>query len=792
MTTPSVQSHDLTLSDGSTTLGLVALKKVNKDGSESIVDMGGGCAESLAPQQFTNFGQAAFPPTREAPLTLKEFHAGFGADYDTARRYRQTTNADASTIHLIKPSPVIVATTKSTPTYTTIPAVANGGFETGDFTSWIGGGGAFSVVNTGTPHAGTYHMLFTAPGDSAFHPITQQLICTAPLINNGTVTISAYSKKTAGGSGVTGSAYLKNAAGTVIATATLSLTGSYVQATGPWSPNDGYPGALLTVDIELNDGGDNTVRVYVDDITVTWTGSITTATDMGTIKKIITFNNLDYAISETGVWKRTADNWARVAGSPDAIVDAATDGTYLYLARGPSKNFWYMNTGETFTRCPGSSAQATVERFAYCAGIMWGQEGSQTVYKYNDITVPTVTTTYTVGTANTTVTDFKNHIELPYLVKTTEAFYLASGAPTWTPIATELQFLSNANTGKNSISFGGDGAQSFYIPAGSGPTLLDPSDAVTGGVGPNMVNEGLTDFTGQIVATAADDKWMYVFLDNGSKKEVLKGAWVTIEGVTSFIWHTFLEDTYATVGYAVVTTPSGKRLYYGGGITLPKYVSLAGDTYQTGALWESSWLEHGSPDVSKSYTVVKLDSTGLSTGHRTVKIEYKLWGDANWTELGGAGIGSFDISPSESKAFASGVASTRIRLRATLNTDSSTTSLGVIAITLYAVVNPPRLETFHTFVRVASDYKLRNGVRDDDMTYGKVSTQLLAWRHTHPLTLTQPIKNNEDGTFVGRSLTCKFEEGYPKYTMVSMGNVENPAKDPVAIFELLLVQTRTS
>ena len=796
--TPTLQSHDILLTDYAdtpVTLGLVIEKDKN---GIPLFPRFRFPAESLSQQQFQSFSQGIFPPQYQGFITQKTWHGGFGKQtltgLGTDNRYLQSLGVDCSVKGLKYPSPVPVATTNTTATYAA-PSVANGDMEL--TTGWtLGTNWSYSAAAARGGSKG----LLSAGGNTVTNYTYQNLVqVDRPLYVGLTITLSIWAKKAAAGSGaeVVRLSLQDTSANDIATSGNVVVTTSWAEYTVAFVILD-----TTAVGLRFTIGaGQGTADIYVDDATVTL-GAITTGTTPGTIVKMIDFNSNHYAVSDTGVWKRTAANWARVTGptngaSPAGITDCASDGTNLYLAKGTSLYMWYMDTNEDCSRIDQTNSRCS--HLAWINGFMYGITSATNLRQFTSITAGTITADDTIGQTGYSVTALVNHLELATVVKTNWAGYVNSSG-TVVDIVSELASMDNANTGKNAISWRGNGAQTFYIPAGGGASLLAYDAGDVTNIGPDVYAERLSDFKGQIVAQVGDDQWDYIILDNSTKIEILKGRYEAIDGATDFRWHPIIEDTYTTVAGAHISSITAKRLYYWGGTALPKYIPLPvayGDpindsnlTFNTAVTDESSWFDLNLPRITKTYLNFTLDSVGLSAT-KTVKIEYQLWeSQGTWTELGGSGNGSFTTSPTQTKTFAINISGRKIRFRFTYTTDNTAVGYGVYEFTCRLALNPSRLNIYTATVRVGNKNKLKGaGDRDTEMIYSKVAPQLHTWADTQPLLLSY-----WDGQLTGAggfptvaTEEVKFMEGYPRETKLSLGNIKQAGEAPESLFEIALI-----
>ena len=787
---PTLETHDVLISDGTTILGLI-LRKDEK----GIPILTRYPTIPLAPQEFQTLGQEAFAPQQEAPFSVDTNHAGFGKERWVNKRYQVAYGTDASQKNRIKLSPVLVATTNTTATYSPAVSGTNLGFETSGLSGWTASGApTIWVDSTTNPRTGSRHAraAWTLNANDVT-TLRQALTTTTPeLLPGTTLTIDLYTMYTTTAPGTyTVKIFSQSDYTNELASLTITPTTSYAIYTLSLAFTESYRGLYLQISLAAPAGAAGSVDL--DDIAITLTGTTSNPTSPNTVVKLIDFNSAHYLVSDSGVWKRTAANWVRVSGSPPDIVDAVSDGTNLYLARGTSKDSWYMNTSEAFTAIRDDDTRCS--HLAYINDTMYGITGATTLAKYTSFTAGTVANNYTVGETGYNVTALLSHLKMPYIVKENWAGYLNTGLPTPAiiEIAKELAGLFNTNTGKNSISRLGNNAQTLYIPAGSDATLWD--EDAGNNIGPQEFQESLSDFDGQVVATASDDKYLYVVLDNGTKIEILKGRYETIDGSTDFRWHPILEDTYTTVGYAHISSITAKRLYYGGGTALPKYISLENDSYATGGTHLTCQIDLGLPNILKNWRSIAIRSNNLSAT-KTIKVEYKKDGDTSWTTIEGVTSGLFTTSPYQEVFFGSssnGLNTRLLQLRFTLATDSTTVTPEILDWTLNYILKAPTLWQIELeAILSSSNLVVNTQAPDKEMSYSVVASTLRGWKDTIPLTLTIP-----DGLFTtsghhdGEAIKVHIAPGGFKETVLQLPH-NKPRIDMQTVIHLRCVEMRTS
>ena len=784
-TTPTLATHELLLSDGTTTLGLFLARDAQR-----VPILQHLPAKALVDQSAEGGRQteAIFPVDIKKPFTIVSNHGGFGAQEYKPNRYLQSIGTDASVEGMIHTGPVAVGTGALIATYAKTLIAGNLSFETADFTGWAEGGGTWTIQSGGA-QSGTYYA--RTPALNGFTATLRQQISTgiASVWRGLQITVDIYSRyNTASPSGACTLTLQDSSGGVTIAQVNIHKTSTgWTLTTLTHTFTDGWPQLWL----EIAATGDNTNQYLdIDAMVITVTGNITLDDEPIPGIKMANFNNVLYYASTTGLWKRVAEPpaamWDRVLGSPDNITDMATDGTDLYLARGTSYNYWKMTSAEVFTRNTGTGASSKPKFIAWVGENMYGHNGTQTGWKYNNLATGAVANTYTIGQSGFNATSLLEHKAIPFVFWEHGGAYINIKI---TPnsvvsIMDELGGLFNANTGKNAISFAGDGDQFLYVPAGSGAALWYYDDTEKAPIGPDVFAKQLTDFKGQIIATAKDDQWLYIVMANGTKIELLKGRWEWIDGITEFRWHPFFEATTASATGAFVSSIGIKRLFYWGGAytVLPSYIPLPtqyGDplndanlTHKTGTTHETSWLDEGLPHVLKTYLAFSLSSINLTGSTRTIKVEYMLWENQSWVELGGTGNGIFNTSPYQSKPFAASVSSRAIRFRYTLNTNSSATGVAIRRAGYTYALDPSRLDLFLGRIIVANDNHYRNsGELDTEMTYPVVAPQLHAWKATQPLTLTYPDgkMDGPSGEHDGATMEVKFLDEFPQEQFITLG-----------------------
>ena len=355
-------------------------------------------------------------------------------------------------------------------------------------------------------------------------------------------------------------------------------------------------------------------------------------------------------------------------------------------------------------------------------------------------TDPTNTGSWTTGTnigwSTTGITSLLGYQEVLYVFKE-EGLYIYTDK--WLPASRELESLLDAASGANPCGW----KNNLYFPMGANALYYyTPADGNLDSITPSGYAPSEAAFRGKSMAMAADEEFLFAFIDNGASTELLAGRWEAITGLgASFRWHPLLAMDYSSANCALVTSAiTNKRLWFAGGpADAPSYIILP-DKYgdipsATGYKFGTGWIHYtpkssgGFLDIPKMWTSLVLKSTGLVAGTRTILAEYSVDGGA-WIS-----IGTFDTSPLQTKYISSaGVEGKEIRLRFTGTNGEDVTPI-IEGFALHGLLRPASKKEYRFAVRVANGLTLRDGTVDKAQTAAGIATELRAAYRTLPVDL---------------------------------------------------------
>ena len=114
-------------------------------------------------------------------------------------------------------------------------------------------------------------------------------------------------------------------------------------------------------------------------------------------------------------------------------------------------------------------------------------------------------------------------------------------------------------SGKNAYAW----QNRLYIPCGAQALYEYNEDGVVTDISPSKYVTNNSDFDGRIVALAGDAQWLFAFLENGDRTEILAGRWETVESGSEWVWHPIVSAPIGKVTCAKVSTVYKRRLWFG-------------------------------------------------------------------------------------------------------------------------------------------------------------------------------------------------------------------------------------
>ena len=451
-----------------------------------------------------------------------------------------------------------------------------------------------------------------------------------------------------------------------------------------------------------------------------------------------------YLAAYNGVYRynTSTSNWDKVlteTAHPVCLGILGDD--YILVGWGSADKYHYSSSGDSNNWAQSTLADGYADHFASVVAsggeTLWKALGREIKSSTNPSNSGAWTGATNIGWSTTNITDLLGYREALHVFKE-EGPYIYDGT-NWVPVSRELESLLGSNSGKNAWGW----KNKVYFQMGENAVYhYTPSSGAIDTITPSMYAPSEATFRGRSMAFAADEEYLFNFLDNASVVELLAGRWEEIDGATDFWWHRLLTFAYSDVKCALVTSVvANKRLWFADGASDPPSYIILPDKYgdvpsATGYKFSTGWI-HYTPeytgfflDIPKVWLSLVLKTSGLLAGTRTVLAEYSADGGA-WTT-----IGTFDTSPLQTKYIGTeGVEAKEIRLRFT-GTNGEDTTLIIEGFALHGLLRPLAKREFRFSVRVADNLQLRAGLGPDkSQTAKSISTALRAAYRTLPVGL---------------------------------------------------------
>jgi hypothetical protein len=569
---------------------------------------------------------ASLRPQMELQMGQSDWSCGFGLEYwdsSQSKRYYSTTNADARFKGMVIAGPVI--TTPTLPNMGLV--VADSGLE-----SWIDPthltywSPASAVTRGGAP--GNYYVQLDGGGTSIAQTITTwdnsyqnvymvfQADLTTSFATEGRLTLNDGVGTTNGDYHSGGGTLEKCIVARKLANAASVCTLTVMSASG----------AVVIVDNIL--------------------GPVT-----GAIGNFCEFN--DYLYFSDGGYllkvDKTTGAITKIAGFPWTITGLATfnsamGGTaadYLIIAMGAGNYYYYMSTAEAFTRTDAEAYHLKTVGSSLYRSIL-PRMVSVTVDPINEAAW---TTDYNVGAAADNITGLEDDAGTPVILKEDFPYYITTGGAV-APYMSSLVSEKSSTSGKNAINWQGK----IYVPCGA-QGLYENDDGTITDISPSKFITNNTDYDGQITALAGDTQYLYAFMDNGSKVEVLTGRWEIVDNISAWRWHPLSEVTLADANSAKASTVYKRRVWFGsstGVLMYIPYTSMYGNitadtdyTYLTGGNMVTPWMHADLMNDYKAFIKLTL-LTQACTANIYWATSYEKWGDSSYTSIGNYTTNSYE------------------------------------------------------------------------------------------------------------------------------------------------------
>ena len=685
-----LQQHDLTLTDGTTTLGLM-LKKDGNQPSFVVRDI-----PPLPPRNPTGAASYSDKPA-EIDLTwvLDDWSKGFG-EYlqkgDPSGKYAYATGWETRWPNVLTMGAAMAAADIQ------VLYAPNGDFEVGTSgaapTGWTGPGGS-PLTKDATANrfnTGSWSGKFVAAGAASW---TCTFVADITLV--GTVTVNASCAVWASAATIARIGFTGAAAGAHVSS---SHTGGSTFETLTLSSSGTAGVSSLIVDmIGAGTAWFDTFKLYPNGIS--------------SLIKFITFNGKLLLITNRSIheWDDTNKYWLpkvfTAADITDAEVFTVSTTTYLFVAQGATAYF-YLTTAYAATVSTLAAPGQNATYFKRVGNTLWKSYTDNLVYSATDPlnTSGSWSSAYTVGTLDKSITGLYNYDNVPAVGKQEGLFYLSGSA--FVDAAPDFANVPSSQNFATGFVYRG----LLYLTVRGG-RLLRWDGAVLAEVLEFSAAPQFTDFGGKVFDMTSDGGTLYYAQDSPTASVTYLMGFresIVAEG-------TDLQRSSHTI--RKLTTGDYSRLaYFADQLMLGSYVSatsvltnylalpttsqsMARDTSPnlvTSSQLITPWWDAGFPDVTKAFLYVTVFGANLSA-NITLRVEFQLdaVGDGDsWTLLG-------NLASSGASAYFSGVAAAsrngkRIRFRLTGSSNVSTSGPEIYAVVLHSTLRPSLAKTYEATV----------------------------------------------------------------------------------------------
>ena len=266
--------------------------------------------------------------------------------------------------------------------------------------------------------------------------------------------------------------------------------------------------------------------------------------------------------------------------------------------------------------------------------------------------------------------------------------------------------------------------------------LVDETEATYAGGAENSSSDSGSSWDGE----ATDDLADMMFEVYGSSAQVLAGRWETIDGTTSWVWHTLAElpiagcaNAFASTIYKrrawIASSDSSDSLYYYP--LTSQYGNITKDsnyTFQTGGNIVTPYHHLNLKSDPKAFPALTL-TVSETTTNIYYEAHYEKLGDIAWTD-----IGDFKTSPTTTKQIpvdggTSKPESTMIRFKFVPITNDTSTVPKLLNYSCDAIWYPYQMVFILAQAIVADNQVFLGGGKDEDQSAASIRTALDAWKN---------------------------------------------------------------
>ena len=368
---------------------------------------------------------------------------------------------------------------------------------------------------------------------------------------------------------------------------------------------------------------------------------VTITIPTGVVRAHARFNDKDYIGVDDDLCKLDTDydEYASVNHFADGlnITDLKVYGDYLFIARGGTNKYSYMDTSETITESTIDDGKA--DYFEVVDNTLWkAVKPAELKSSDTPLNGGSWTTATTVGATSDDIIQLMTESGQLFVRKEDMPYYLDTDGNVHRLIPELITAPATSGTT-------GDVWQAkLYMPCGD-QGLVEYDSGVVTWRSPAKFCSNISEYTGNIFAVTHDEEWLYLVTDNGGNVEIIAGRAGTSEVGADWVWHPIAELSLPGCQIAWVSSVGKKRLYVASTVSaatvtaypLPTtYGDVSADPnyrFTSGGYFITPWFSANFRADYKSFIKLTLELEHINATDY-VSASYRIWGQSDWTSIG--------------------------------------------------------------------------------------------------------------------------------------------------------------
>ena len=378
--------------------------------------------------------------------------------------------------------------------------------------------------------------------------------------------------------------------------------------------------------------------------------AVTITIPTGVVRAHARFNDQDYIGVDDGLYKldadydeyaiftTTGDFTSSHFGDTKNITDLKVYGNYLFIARGGTNYYLYMDTSATPVITTSAITDGKADYFEVVDNTLWkAVKPAELKSSTNAIVGGSWSTATTVGATSDDIIQLMTESSQLFVRKEDMPYYLDTDGNVHRLIPELITAPATSGTT-------GDVWQAkLYMPCGD-QGLVEYDSGVVTWRSPAKFCSNISEYTGDIFAVTHDEEWLFLVTDNGSNIEVLACRTGTTEVGVDWVIHPIAELALAGCQIAWVSSVGKKRLYIASTASIATitayplpttYGDLSADTnyaFQTGGYFITPWFFANFRADYKSFIKLTLELQNADASNY-VTAYYRIWGQSAWTAM---------------------------------------------------------------------------------------------------------------------------------------------------------------